>query len=253
MSFAVSADAYDRFMGRYSTLLAPQLADLAGIGAGQRVLDVGCGPGALTGELVRRLGPDSVASVDPSESFVTAALERHPGVDVRRAAAEQLPFEDSAFDAAIAQLVVHFMADPVAGLGEMRRVTRPGGVIAACVWDHAGGQGPLSLFWDAARELEPAVADESRLAGARAGHLAELFGAAGIDRVEETVLTVEVEHATFEEWWGPYTLGVGPAGAFTAGLDPERQSQLRERCRELLPDAPFVIAARAWTAYGVRP
>ena len=253
MSFAVSADAYDRFMGRYSTLLAPQLADLAGIRAGQRVLDVGCGPGALTGELVRRLGPEAVASVDPSESFVAAALERHPGVDVRRAGAEELPFEDGAFDAAVAQLVVHFMADPVAGLGEMRRVTRPGGVIAACVWDHAGGQGPLSLFWEAAHELDPAVADESRLAGARAGHLAELFEAAGIARVEETALTVQVEHVSFEDWWEPYTLGVGPAGAFAAGLDPERQSRLRERCRELLPDAPFVIAARAWTAYGVRP
>ncbi len=252
MSFAVSADAYDRFMGRYSTLLSPQLADLAGIGVGRRVLDVGCGPGALTGELVRRLGADGVAAVDPSESFVAAALARHPGVDVRQATAEQLPFEDSSFDAAIAQLVVHFMADPVAGLGEMRRVTRTEGVVAACVWDHAGGRGPLSLYWEAAHEIDPAVEDEARFAGARAGHLTELFQAAGIDDVEETALTVQVEHVSFEEWWEPYTLGVGPAGAFAASLDPERQSRLRERCRELLPEAPFVIEARAWTAVGVR-
>ena len=118
--------------------------------AGRRVLDVGCGPGALTAELVRRVGADSVSAVDPSEPFVAAATERHPGVDVRQGSAEQLPFPDDAFDAALGQLVVHFMADPVAGLTEMARVTRRGGVVAACVWDHAGGGGPLSRFWEAA-------------------------------------------------------------------------------------------------------
>src|SRR5688500_12580682 len=120
-------------MGRYSVPLAPQLADLAKVSAGQRVLDVGCGPGALTAELVTRLGPDAVSAVDPSEPFVAAARERHPGVNVQRAAVEELPFEDRAFDAALAQLVVHFMANPVAGLREMARVTRPDGVVAACV------------------------------------------------------------------------------------------------------------------------
>ena len=142
-------------MGRYSVPLAPQLADYAGVAAGQRVLDVGSGPGALTTELVARLGADAVSAVDPSEPFVAAAKERHPGVDVRRSAAEQLPFDDREFDAALAQLVVHFMADPVAGLREMARVTRERGVVAACVWDHGGGQGPLSTFWEAARELDP--------------------------------------------------------------------------------------------------
>jgi ubiquinone/menaquinone biosynthesis C-methylase UbiE len=113
-------------MGRYSTLLAPQFAELADVAVGQRVLDVGCGPGALTTELVRLVGSDAVTAVDPSESFVEAARERHPGVTVERAAAEQLPFRDDAFDAALAQLVVHFMTDPVGGLREMTRVTRPG-------------------------------------------------------------------------------------------------------------------------------
>src|SRR5438270_4300541 len=131
-------------MGRYSAPLAPELADFALIAAGQRVLDVGCGPGALTAELVRRLGPDAVAAVDPSEPFVAAARQRQPGVNVQRASAERLPFEDRAFDAALAQLVVHFMADPVVGLREMARVTREHGAVAACVWDHAGAQGPLS-------------------------------------------------------------------------------------------------------------
>ena len=127
MSFTAGADAYDRFMGRYSVPLAPQLANFAMITVGQRVLDVGCGPGALTAELVRQLGPDAVSAVDPSEPFVAAVQQRHPGVSVQRAAAEQLPFGDQAFDAALAQLVVHFMADPVRGLREMARVTRKRG------------------------------------------------------------------------------------------------------------------------------
>src|SRR5690242_14711109 len=135
VSFSVGAEQYDQFMGRYSGPLAPRFADFAGIGAGQRVLDVGCGPGALTGELVRRLGADAVCAVDPSETFVAAIAERYPDVRTQRAAAEQLPFDAGRFDAALAQLVVHFMADPVRGLGEMMRVTQDGGVVAACVWD----------------------------------------------------------------------------------------------------------------------
>ena len=251
MSFAVAADAYDRFMGRYSVPLAPQLATLADVVVGQRVLDVGCGPGALTTELVGRLGPAAVTAVDPSEPFVAAARERHPGVSVERASAEHLPFPDQEFDAALAQLVVHFMADPVAGLREMARVTRKHGFVAACVWDHAGGQGPLSVYWEAARELDPDVIDESELAGSRAGHLTELFEGAGLHEIEETHLAVSVEHPTFEEWWEPFRLGVGPAGSYAAGLDPQRQAQLRERCRERLPAAPFVLTARAWAARGL--
>lgn len=250
MTFDVAAEAYDRFMGRYSVLLSPQLADLAGVRDGQRVLDVGCGPGALTAELVTRLGPAAVAAVDPSEPFVAAARARNPGVTVLQASAEQLPFPDRAFDAALAQLVVHFMSDPVAGLTEMARVTRRDGVVAACVWDHAGGHGPLSQFWQAARELDPEIDDESRRAGAREGHLAELFEAAGLHEIAETALSVSLEHASFEEWWEPFTRGVGPAGSYAASLDPERQAELRERCRSLLPVAPFVLTARAWAARG---
>ena len=251
MSFTVAADAYDRFMGRYSVPLAPQLADFAGVAPGQRVLDVGCGPGALTTALVERVGPDSVSAVDPSEPFVAAARERHPGVDVQLAAAEELPFGDDEFDAALAQLVVHFMSDPVAGLREMARVTREGGVVAACVWDLAGGRAPLSVFWEAARELDPDVDDESQMAGAREGHLAELLQEAGLHEIEATTLSNTVEHPSFEDWWEPYTLGVGPAGGYAAGLDPEQQAQLRELCREKLQEAPFKLTFRAWAARGI--
>ncbi len=250
VSFDVAADAYDRFMGRYSRLLSPQLADLAGVTAGQRALDVGCGPGALTAELAARLGPAAVTAVDPSQPFVAAARERNSGVTVLEASAEELPFDDDAFDAALAQLVVHFMSDPIAGLTEMARVTRVGGVVAASVWDHGGGNGPLSLFWRAARELDPSIADESQLAGAREGHLAELLAAAGLRDVTDTLLTVSFEHASFDEWWEPFTRGVGPAGSHVAALEADRQVELRERLRGMLPDPPFTLTASAWAARG---
>ena len=248
MSFNVSADAYLRFMGRYSEPLAAQFADLAGARGGQRLLDVGCGPGALTAELVKRVGPDAVSAVEPSASFVAAARERLPGVDIRQAAAEQLPFGDAAFDAALAQLVVHFMADPVAGLREMGRVTRPGGTVAACVWDHAGGRGPLSAFWRAVRELDPGADDESNLAGVREGHLAELLAQAGLGVAEVTTLTVQARQDGFDSWWETFTLGVGPAGAYLTSLPADRQDELHERCRRQLPEGPFEVSATAWAA-----
>ena len=251
MSFDVAAESYDRFMGRYSMPLAPELADFAEIDDEGTVLDVGSGPGALTGELVRRLGTDAVAAVDPSEPFVAATRARYPGVDVHLAAADELPFPDGGFDAALAQLVVHFMPDPVAGLTEMARVTRLDGVVAACVWDLAGDRAPLSPFWRAARELDPGVDDESSLAGARAGHLRELFEEAGLGDVEDGELSVAVEHGSFEEWWEPFTLGVGPAGAYARSLAEADLAALRERCREQLPDTSFTLSAVAWAARGV--
>ena len=156
-----------------------------------------------------------------------------------QASAEQLPFPNDEFDSSLAQLVVHFMSDPVAGLAEMARVTRRDGVVAACVWDHAGGHGPLSLFWRAAHELDPEVSDESLLAGTREGHLAELFEAAGLREIEETTLSAALTHTSFEEWWEPFTGGVGPAGSYVAGLDAERHAELREHCRT--PDHPSTL------------
>ena len=250
MTFDVAAEAYDRFMGRYSRPLAPQLADLAGVQAPQRALDVGCGPGALTAELVGRLGAAGVVAADPSEPFVEAARQRHPGVEVALAPAEDLPFVDAGFDVALAQLVVHFMSDPVAGLAEMRRVTRDGGLVAACVWDHGGGQGPLSPFWRAVAHLDPDAPDESDLAGAREGQLAALFGEAGLVDVEDDALWVHAEHATFEEWWEPYTLGVGPAGVYVSGLGAGARAELRDRCRALVGDGPVTLTMRAWAARG---
>ena len=250
MSFAVPADSYDRFMGRFSQPLAPRFARFAGVEVGERVLDVGCGPGALTTVLVETLGPHRVAAIDPSQPFVRALQERHPEVDVRLASAEEIPYPDANFDRALAQLVVHFMPDPVAGIREMARVTTAGGTVAACVWDHAGGGGPLTAFWEAAHEMDDFVHDEAGMPGASEGSLAAIFDAAGLDGIEDTSLEVDVEFRDFDDWWDPFTLGVGPAGQYVTGLDEKRREVLRDRCAELLPTGPFEIRAKVWAARG---
>jgi SAM-dependent methyltransferase len=247
---STEANAYDRFMGRYSKPLAAEFADFVGLAPSGAVLDVGCGPGALTSELVVRVGAENVTAADPSEAFLEALHDRLPEVEVVRASVESLPFEDDLFDMSLAQLVVHVIDDPVAGLREMARVTRKGGVIAACVWDFTDG-GPLGPFWKAARALDPEIEDEGAWAGTRAGQLAELFREAGIAEVADGAVSVDVEHAAFEDWWEPFTLGAAPSGKYVAGLDPDRRDALRDRCREMLPKPPFVVSAKAWAARGV--
>jgi SAM-dependent methyltransferase len=251
--FEVSSEAYGRFMGRYSEQLAVRFADFAGVRSPATALDVGCGPGALTAVLVERLGESVVAAVEPSALFVAAARERFPTVDVRQASAEELPFDGDAFDLVLAQLVVHFMADPVRGLAEMVRVARPGGTVAACVWDYAGRRSPLDPFWAAAHDITPGVRDESMLAGAREGHLAELFSTAGLPDAVSVELAVEVRYASFEDWWEPYTFGIGPAGLHVASLSTVERERLRERCRELLPAPPFTARGVARAVRAVAP
>ncbi len=251
--FDVTADAYAQFMGRYSEPLAVQFADLLAPREGQRALDVGCGTGALTAVLVERLGRENVSAVDPSPSFVAALGERLPGVDIRQGSADALTWPDGSFDVTAASLVVHFMSDPVAGLREMARVTTEGGTIGATVWDHAGsGRGALSLFWRAVKGLDPGAYDESGMPGARAGHLAELFVDAGVRVLDDTTITVTSHYDSHQDWWIPYTLGVGPAGGYVAQLSEERREALRQRCFELLPAAPFEVSAVAWTVIGTR-
>jgi SAM-dependent methyltransferase len=249
VTFEASADAYNQFMGRYSRPLASALVRHLDGRIGSRVVDVGCGPGALTEVLLGLDGPVEVIAVDPSRSFVRAARDRW-AVPAVAAKAERLPFADGVFAAALAQLVVHFMSDPVRGLREMARVTTPGNVVAASVWDHAGGYGPLSAFWRAARELDAAATDESGLPGTGSGQLTAMARTAGWSDVVETQLTVQVEHPSFEQWWEPFTLGVGPAGAYVAGLAEDDRLALRRRCLDLLTEGPFVIAGRAWTVVG---
>ena len=250
MSFDVAGEAYDRFMGRYSRPLAAELTDWLEVAAGQRALDVGCGPGALTHELAARLGAERVSAVDPSQPFVEACRARHPGVDVRRGGAEALPYDDDAFDVSAACLVVHFMSDPVAGLTEMARVTRPGGWVGATVWDLAGSRAPMWPVWDAMAEVRPDHPGEGHLPGGSAGDLVELLRTAGLQDVEERELPVTVTHPSFEEWWEPYLHGVGPIGEALAALEAEGRDRLAAACRERLGDGPFEITAVAYGARG---
>jgi ubiquinone/menaquinone biosynthesis C-methylase UbiE len=248
MSFDVEGDAYGQFMGRFSEPLAARFVHLVDDVPATTAVDVGCGPGALTARLVDRLGVAAVSVIDPSESFVDAVRSRFPGIDAQQGVAEHLPYDDDRFDLATAQLVVHFMTDPVAALAEMARVVRPGGAVAAAVWDHAGDRGPLANFWQAARILDPAVVDESALPGTREGHLVELFDEAGLHDATAGSITVHLEVGSFEEWWHPFTFGIGPVGSYVVGLDPEARERLKTTYAGFFPEPPFGVDATAWTA-----
>lgn len=250
MTFEVAGAAYDRFMGRYSSPLAGRFTDWLDVRSGERALDVGCGPGAWTQHLVARLGPDRVSAIDPSPPFVQACAERHPGVDVRLGSAEALPYDDDTFDVVGAGLVVHFMTDPVAGLTEMARVTRPGCWVGATVWDLAGSRAPMAPIWTAMAQVDAEHPDESDMQGGSAGEVDDLMARAGLVDVESTELAVTVTHPTFEEWWEPFLRGVGPVGVAIAQMDPVRVEQLRATCREALGDGPFEITAVAFAGRG---
>ena len=253
MSFDVAAEAYDRFMGRFSVPLAESFIDFARLPAEGRALDVGCGTGALTAVLARRFGETEVAAVDPSESFVATMTHRFPWADVRHGHAEALPFDDDLFAATLAELVVHFMTDATAGVREMLRVTRPGGVVAACVWDFAGRRAPQSTFFEGLAAVVAEIDDETDRVGASQGELVTLLWDAGCTDVEEAALTVAVEYGGFDEWWDSYGHGVAPAGRQLAALSEEDRERVRIRCAELLGTGPFTISATAWAARGVVP
>ena len=258
-TFRASADAYDRHVGRYGAGLATALIDFAGIEPGMRALDVGCGPGALTAALAERLGPADVCGADPSQPFAEACRARLPGVEVVVAGAEKLPFADAVFDATLSQLVVNFMSDAEAGVREMARVTRPGGLVASCVWDYAGEMTLLRAFWDAAREVHvgrAAVSDEGVvMPWCGEGDLAELWHAAGLDNVRFGPLVARASYSGFEDLWAPLTAGVAPSGAFCKSLDAERRAVLHDTYRERLGvgDEPFELTARAWAVVGSVP
>lgn len=249
--FSSPAEHYDRFMGRYTTHLAPRLAEIAAVRAGMKVLDVGCGPGGLTTELAQRAGADNVAAIDPAGQFAEACRERNPGADVREGVAEDLPWADDEFDASLSCLVIRFMRDPVRGVAEMARVTAPGGRVAICMWDiGGGGMSMLRIFWSAMREVKPDVEGETTGAGTREGDIEERLEGAGLNAVEGGAITVSVEYEDFADFWRPLTLGVGPAGQAYAALEPDQQSQVEGACRAKLPEGSFSLDARAWYGCG---
>lgn len=252
--FAASPDHYDRFMGRYSAPLAVELAEAAEVGGALRVLDVGCGPGALTAELARRVGAERVAGVDPAPQFVAECRRRVPGADVRQGNAEELPWTDDSFDAVLSCLVLAHVRNAEAVTGEMVRVARPGGTVASCMWDfEEGGMRMLSIFWAAIREVRPGFERTENRAGTGRGQIAELLRAAGLEGVADGSLTVAADYSGFDDFWVPFTYGVGPSGQALVGLSEEEQAVVRASCRAALGDGPFSLEARAWFARGTVP
>lgn len=253
-AFHVSGDVYDRFMGRFSVPLALVFADFAGVGPPMRVADVGAGTGALTGELVRRLGADRVGAADPSAQFVAAHRKRFREVDAQEAPAERLPWGDDEFDAALAQLVLRFVHDPDAAAAEMRRVVRPGGVVAACMWDGHGME-MLRITWESVKAIDPDATDESGMPFQSEPELRELFEQAGFADVATGPLDVIASYEDFEDIWSALLGGAGPAGAYAVSLDEERRAALRDEFHSRLgnPTGSFRLPARAWAVRGRVP
>jgi SAM-dependent methyltransferase len=257
--FRGPAQVYDRFIGRYSPQLARAMCEAAGVRSGQRALDVGCGSGALVAALAGVLGPKNVAGIDPSEPFVEAARARVPGARLVVGSAEALPFADDEFDTTLSQLVVNFLSDPEQGVREMARVTRGGGVVAGCVWDYGGEMTMLRVFWEAAAALDPKGAkplmEAHTMRFARPDELAALWRGAALERVEVDPIQAEASYDDFDDLWSPFPTGVGPAGAYTAGLGKGQQSTLRREFSRRLgdPAGRFTLSAQAWCAVGHVP
>jgi ubiquinone/menaquinone biosynthesis C-methylase UbiE len=249
--FEVSDTAYDNFMGRYSERLAPMFADFAGVQAGQKVLDVGAGTGALTAELLRR-GAE-VAAADPSPPFVAALERKFPDADMRAATAEDLPWPDASFDAVLAQLVLTFMKDAPAGVAEMRRVVRQGGVVAACMWDRQG-MDMLAAVHRTQLALGATGTTEALTLYRSCDEIEGLFTGAGFSDVQTELLEVEREYAAFAELWDTIADGAGPAGAWAKTLDDETRAKAREELNRQVgePTGAFTLHGRAWATRATR-
>lgn len=252
-----SSHAYERYIGRWSRLVADEVLGRLNVEPGARWLDVGCGTGALTGA-IRRRDPDArVSGIDRSEGFVAHA-RRFLDAEFVVGDAAALPFDDDAFDVAVSGLVLNFVPEPARAVAEMARVVRPGGTAAVYVWDYAEGMQLLRRFYDAAVEVDPAAAelDEGRrFPLCRPEPLRELFTGAGLSAVEVAAIDVPTVFPDFDDLWEPFLGGQGPAPAYVSSLDEERRAAVREALRARVPiaaDGSIALTARAWAAVGRR-
>src|SRR5688500_9591322 len=255
------SEGYERFMGRWSRLLAPQYIAFAGIRNGERILDVGTGTGSVASALAAAMPASEIVGIDPSEAFITYAksASRSDRVRFEVGDAQALRHNDASFDQTVSLLVMNFVPDHEKAMGEMRRVTRPGGAVSACVWDYNAGMEMLRFFWDEVVALDPAMEpkDERHMKLSREGQLGALWRRAGLTDVQERGLTIEQRYASFGDYWAPFLKGAGPGGAYVVSLNDERRRQLEARLQKRLlgdrPDGAFTLKARAWCVRGNVP
>ncbi|WP_228372817.1 class I SAM-dependent methyltransferase [Demequina subtropica] len=254
-----AGELYERYMGRWSRRLAPTFLAWLEAPPGARWLDVGCGTGALAAAVLGASHPALVVGIDPSEAFVAAARHGVPSATFEVGDAELLPYRDRSFDVCVSGISLNFVPDPARALDEMRRVTAPGGRIAAYVWDYAHGMEMLRAFWDAAVALDPAAAgldEASRFPLCAEVALASAFRDAGLVEVEGRTLRIETRFASFDEYWAPFLGGQGPAPSYVASLPPARRADLEARLRARIvagAGGEITMSARAWAAQGRVP
>jgi ubiquinone/menaquinone biosynthesis C-methylase UbiE len=263
-SFTVhQAAGYEQLMGRWSRRLARPFIEFASVADGERVLDVGCGTGSLTFALPEVAGVSEVAAIDFSRVFVEEAQRRNtdPRITIQQGDACAIFFPDGHFDRAMALLVLHFVPEADKAVAEMRRVVRPGGVVAAVVWDHLGGMPVMRMMWDTlaaqdeeARRMRSLYCFQPMM---RPGEMRQTFIAQGLSNVEETELLIRMEYENFADYWEPIAAGEGPLGKFVAGLDPARRARADEAVRAAYeagqPDGPRSYVAVAWACRGKVP